>query len=178
MYSEIVIAIFAVMTIMVFIVLHRVIKHTFASSSDWKENDQSSAIEMLVDDINRAKERILLFGGKGETYNNEKILRALEKKDIPIKMVFENPNISSTSLHDLVIKKPNMFLGFVATPASNIRHFRVVDYDYVYIEKRHGSDCHNRYYKRLFNTRFLPAKYSKEFYSIKTQARACESYSC
>ena len=178
MYTEIVIAIFAVMTIMVFIVLHRVIKRTFDSYSNWEENDQVSAIKMIVDDINRAKERILLFSGTGETYNNEKILKALKKKDIPIKMVFENPNIGTTPLHDLVIKKPNMSLSFVETSDPNLRHFRVVDYDYVYFEKRHDAGSYKRYYKRLFNTRFLPAKYSKKFYSIKTQAIACENYSC
>jgi hypothetical protein len=174
MYPVILTVVFAIIAVVVFVVLHRVIKRTFGAPSEWEENNEPHAIKMVVEDINRAKERILLFGGQGDTYNDESILEALEKKDIPIKMIFENPEIGVTRLHDVVAKKRNIFLGFIATPDYNHRHFRVVDYDYVYIEKRHDPGSKNRFYRRLFNGRFLPAKYSKEFYSIKTQATDCE----
>lgn len=150
----------------------------FTPSSEWKSNNQEFAIDMIIEDIKRAKERILLYGGNGNTYNNKKILDVLEETEIPIEMIFQNPQIGSTELAKLVKNKANMFLGFVNKEDIKhfgvVKHFRVIDYDYVYIEKEHKPESSDREYKRLFQMRFLPGKYFDNFFKIKSFSEAVQ----
>ncbi len=144
-------------------------KSLFDPPSKWKHNNQLEAIKMLVEDIDRAKERIVLFGGTGDTYNNPQILTALSKQTVSIDMIFENKDISKTDLYRTVKDKKNVSLGFVTEKLYD-RHFRVIDYDYVYFEKEHPPSSNHREYKRIPETRFLPGKYMNEFYKIKSHA--------
>ena len=135
----------------------------------WKDNDEKKAIEMLVEDISKAKKRIFIYGGTGETYENIAILKALGEKATPIKMIFENKDIGTTKLSELARSKPNIFLGFVE---ENIYkgHFRVIDHHYVYIERPHPKKSEKRSFKRFKQARFLPAKYAQRFSEIKSVA--------
>ncbi len=173
MYPVILAIVSTLIGVAVFILLHRAIKRTFKEPLTWRKNNQELATAMVIEDITRSKERLLFFGGKGDTYSDDSILSALSEKTIPVEMIFENPDIGNTKLGKLAAKKPNMYLGCVAIREPNRSHFRVVDYDYVYVEQPHGPEVTDRYYKRCSKVRFLPAEYSKRFYGIKAESRPC-----
>ena len=135
----------------------------------WKVNNKEVAIKMLIEDIKRAKKRILIYGGSGETYNTNGILEALRQKETPIKMVFQDKNFENTRLWELAKEKRNLSLGFIDGDTFQ-GHFRVIDHDYVYIEKKHARGSDKRPYKRFKNARFLPAKYAQQFSTIASSA--------
>ena len=86
----------------------KIIRLVSSTPTKWKNNNREIAINMLVEDIKKAKKRILIFGGKGEIYNKSDILEALSEKETPIKMVLQNENIGTTKLSDLAKKKGNI----------------------------------------------------------------------
>ena len=139
--------------------------------TEWKPNNQEKAIDMLVEDIDNAKNRILIYGGRGDTYENEKILKSFSDKKIPINIVLQNENIKDTKLAELARKKDNINL-YISNKDNNRRHFRVVDYTYLYIEKQHDPNSQDRYFKRFERARFIPGKYAKDFSNILISARA------
>ena len=139
---------------------------------EWRKNNRKTAIDMLLEDISKAKKRILFYCGKGTIYGDNEIIDALQKKEIPIEMIFENTVIPSEKLKKLVQAKDNFFVNLTAKKLHPY-HFRVIDYDYVYVEKPHpdeDTEEMTRYYKRFFKVRFLPAEHSKAFYRIKQDA--------
>ena len=146
-------------------------RQIFRAPVKWESNNEPRAVEMIVEDINRARQRLLFYGGSGVTYNDPAILNALGNKKIPIEMIFQNEKVGSTNLADLAKSKDNIHLYYVKDDLG-FRHFRVVDHDYVYIEKKHDLNTKKRDYKRLKNVRFLPGEYSKKFTKIRLESKA------
>lgn len=138
---------------------------------DWKENNQQEAKNMLVEDITRAKDRILIYGGDGLIYDETEILEALQRQTCIIEMIFENKDVFSSRLGQLAKKRPNIIIRTVDKDFYK-HHFRVIDYNYIYLEKRHLPKAEHRYYKRLNNVKYLPGIYSKDFYKIRERALA------
>jgi sugar-specific transcriptional regulator TrmB len=139
-------------------------------TSQWECNDNEKAKDMILKDIAGAKKRILIYGGKNDIYNALPIKEALEgalEKGVAIEMILEDePSISTKS--DVIPSANKVFLAFTNKELFK-HHFRVVDYDYVYIEKPHPKGSEKRCFKRLPNTRFLPGDFSKIFHALKRQ---------
>lgn len=140
---------------------------------EWERNDKSKAIEMIIEDVKRAKERIFIYGGKGKIYDDDSIIYNFKeaiKRGINIEIILERDSFASTKIADLSGSTNNVFLYHTKNEKLFNRHFRVVDYDYVYLEKPHSEASDDRWFKRLPDTRFLPGKYSKEFNKIRERA--------
>jgi len=154
------------------LVLARMMQQVFHPVSDWKPNNRELAITTIAEDIKRAKHRILLYGGLGEKCSDQRILDAIREKNdyIQIKMIFQNEHIDRSALADLAKKKKNFYLGSLKTNPG-LRHFRVIDYDYVYIEKTHPPNVEDRSFKQIPGARFLPAKYAKLFSEIERTSK-------
>lgn len=139
--------------------------------SEWEKNDKNKAIQMIIEDIGCAKDRILVYGGTGSIYNEASILSALSSKKIDIEFVLENSKekLLNTSLFELSKHNSNMHI-FSAQGKLFDHHFRVIDYSGVYLEKSHEPESDDRMFKRIPRARFLPGKYSKEFYALRERA--------
>jgi|LGOV01.1.fsa_nt_gb sugar-specific transcriptional regulator TrmB len=137
---------------------------------EWEHNDKDKAIQMIIEDIIRAKKRIFIYGGKGNIYDNDSIIYNFKeaiKRGVNVEIILERDSFASTKIADLSGSIGNVSLINTKNKKLFDHHFRVVDYDYVYLEKPHLEASHDRWYKRLPNTRFLPGKYSKEFNKIR-----------
>jgi hypothetical protein len=134
----------------------------FSPTSKWTILDQDTALNFLIEDIKRAKQRILIFDNSYWFYNSKAVLDALDEKNIPIEIVLHCDSMIDAPLREMALRKRNMYLG--RTLMSNKgRYFRVIDYDYVFLTD--GSP--KTYYKRLSNVRFLPGTYGREFDELK-----------
>ncbi|MBU4319519.1 MAG: hypothetical protein Q8N12_05885 [Thermodesulfovibrionales bacterium] len=161
-----IIAIFIVMVAPFIIEWRRIYKFT----SQWECNNVEKAKEVILEDIARAKKRILIYGGKNDIYSIPPVKEALEsasEKGVAVEMILEDEPSVSTKI-DVIPCANKVFLAF-ANKELFKHHFRVVDYDYVYIEKPHPKGSEDWCFKRLPNTRFLPGDFSKIFYAIKGQ---------
>lgn len=137
----------------------------------WTQNNKEDAIKMIVDDINRSHDRVLIYGGSASIYNDDRIITAIKsanERKVRIQMVLEE-SVDSSKIKALDMEY--IFVGSTAGPVFK-HHFRVVDYDYVFIEKPHLVGSDDRCFKRLFNTRFLPGDYSREFTKVRKEVIA------
>lgn len=140
---------------------------------EWESNDVQKAKNIMLEDISRAKKRILIYGGNGDIYNDSEISKALinaSEKGVEVGMILENATLPFVGISDEVFKVNKIFLGVTDRKLFK-HHFRVVDHDYVYIEKPHPEGTPNKIFKRLPNTTFLPGDFSKTFYGLTEQAR-------
>ncbi|MDP2167643.1 MAG: hypothetical protein Q8J64_04845 [Thermodesulfovibrionales bacterium] len=141
-------------------------------NAEWIKNDRDLATKMILEDIDRAKERMLIYGGNGSIYNDSEILSALKSKKINVEFILENKHeiLKNSPLFTVAKEHPNVHL-YYAQEKTFKHHFRVIDYSCVYIEQCHEPEADDRMFKRFFNVRFLPGQYSKEFLSLKEQAK-------
>lgn len=142
---------------------------------DWQPNDLPKAINMIVEDINKAQKRVLIYGGECNFYYEDSIVNAILdalRRRINIDIICENGIFTLGDNYRKSITQEELSYLFSATTNRKVfkNHFRVIDYDYVYIEKPHLPGTDDRFYKRLSNTRFLPGDYSKEFCNIRETA--------
>jgi len=145
--------------------------HTHKLNTEWQgPNDDLIATKMLLEDIAAAKERILIYGGETDNiYNKQEIIDAFKGKNIPVEMIFENPNVATSAMKDM--SKENEKISLFTTKGKVCgNHFRVVDYNYVYFEKIHKPKEENRFFKRLPDTRFAPAHFANKFQQIQSSS--------
>lgn len=141
--------------------------------TEWKPNDRDQAVDMLIDDFKRANKRVLIYGGNSDIYHEEDIVNSIKDalaRNVNIEIICEITPIDIAKFQVDSYKKHGYLSSGVTHRKAFRHHFRVVDYDYVYIEKPHPVGSHDRWYKRLYNVRFLPGDYSDEFYKIRESA--------
>lgn len=162
---------FIILTLIVFLTIPFIVEciRVHRIKRDWESNNKEKAIEMIIQDIKRAKKRVYIYGGKGDVYDNaliiDEIIKALER-GVNFEIILECNSLSLTRIGNLKDKN-NIFLESTHNKKLFNHHFRVIDYNYVYIEKPHPEDSYNWWFKRLINTRFLPGQYSQTFYKIR-----------
>lgn len=162
-----IIAIFIIMIVPFIIEWQRIHKFT----SQWECNNEGKAREMILEDIARAKKRILIYGGKTDIYNITPVkeaLRSASEQGVTVEMILEDETSVSTKTN-IIPRANKVFLAFTNKELFK-HHFRVVDYDYVYIENPHPRGSEYRCFKRLPNTRFLPGDFSRIFHALKGHA--------
>lgn len=138
------------------------------------ENDNGKAIKLLVDDIDKAYETLIIVGGTAnpEVYNDERVKDAFKnatQRGVKIQTVFSFTEADLDKADNTIIKlaKEGMIELYIPNRGKVPRnHFRVMDKISVYSEKGHEIGQEHRFSERFDNIHNIASRFEKAFDGI------------
>ena len=126
-----------------------------------KRNNLKISTKLFKENIKKVKEYIYIFTGGNESFFNEigeDLLELADKSNVIIKIVTENMN----SVLEELENKSNVEI-YKLNFSPNY-HFRIIDGNYVVLERKHSKDeVIGKIYSIFENNRFITSRLLKEF---------------
>lgn len=169
----IIVSIVAFIIISVLQIIFYIIKRKKYSEIDQRNNTEK-AEELFVNDIERARNLVLIAtGNSGDFYNRENIKNVLKNVNSGKKVVIVSGDLISgkdNPLFKTARDNMNIELNVIENVKYLRPHFRIIDNKDVYIEKFHEKDTSERIYHYFKNNRHLARKYRKKFLDLIEKA--------